>query len=100
MAAISFDTLKFVEKLKAAGISDAHAKAESEALQGVLAETLDSQLTTKTDLINLERRIDGINAKIDQLDTRISGELSLLKWMMGLVLGGILALVLRAFFPV
>ncbi len=66
----------------------------------MLAETLDSQLTTKTDLINLERRIDGINAKIDQLDTRISGELSLLKWMMGLVLGGILALVLRAFFPV
>ena len=99
MATISFDTPKFLEKLKAAGISDAHAKAESEALQSVLAETLDSQLTTKTDLINLERRIDGINAKIDQLDTRISGELSLLKWIMGLVLGGILALVLRAFFP-
>jgi hypothetical protein len=32
MAAITFDTLKFVEKLKAAGISDAQAKAESEAL--------------------------------------------------------------------
>ena len=28
MAAITFDTLKFVEKLKAAGISDAQAKAE------------------------------------------------------------------------
>lgn len=36
MAAITFDTLKFVEKLKAAGISDAQAKAESEALPGVL----------------------------------------------------------------
>jgi len=100
MAAITFDTLKFVEKLKAAGISDAQAKAESEALQGVLAETLGSQLVTQTDLIKLERRLDGIDAKIDRLDTRISGELTLLKWMMGLVLGGILALVLRAFFPV
>ena len=100
MAAITFDTLKFVEKLKAAGISDAQAKAESVALQGVLAETLGSQLATQTDLIKLERRLDGIDAKIDRLDTRISGELTLLKWMMGLVLGGILALVLRAFFPV
>lgn len=99
MAAITFDTLKFVEKLKAAGISDAQAKAESEALQGVLAETLDSQLATKSDLIKLERRMDGIDAKIDRMDTRISGELTLLKWMLGLVLGGILALVLRAFFP-
>ncbi len=100
MAAITFDTLKFVEKLKAAGISDAQAKAESEALQSVLAETLGSQLATQTDLIKLERRLDGIDAKIDRLDTRISGEFTLLKWMMGLVLGGILALVLRAFFPV
>lgn len=100
MAAITFDTLKFVEKLKAAGISDAQAKAESEALQGVLAEILDSQLATQTDLIKLERRLDSIDAKIDRLDTRMSGELTLLKWMMGLVLGGILALVLRAFFPV
>lgn len=99
MTAITFDTLKFVEKLKAAGISDAQAKAEAEALQSVLAETLDSQLATKNDLIKLERRLDGIDAKIDRLDTRISGELTLLKWMMGLVLGGILALVLRAFFP-
>lgn len=99
MSAITFDTLKFVEKLKAAGISDAQAKAESEALQSVLAETLDSQLATKNDLIKLERRLDGIDAKIDRLDTRIAGELTLLKWMMGLVLGGILALVLRAFFP-
>jgi len=63
-------------------------------------ETLGSQLATQTDLIKLERRLDGIDAKIDRLDTRISGELTLLKWMMGLVLGGILALVLRAFFPV
>jgi hypothetical protein len=96
MAVMTVDTLK----LKATGISGAQAKAESDALQGMLAKTLDSQLTTKTDLINLECRIDGINAKIDQLDTRISGELSLLKWMIGLVLGGILALVLREFFPV
>lgn len=37
MAAVTFDTLKFVEKLKAAGVSDGQAKAEAEALQGVFA---------------------------------------------------------------
>ncbi len=100
MASITFDTLKFVEKLKAAGISDAQAKAESEALQGVLAEALDSQLATKSDLVKLDRRMDGLDAKIDRMETRISGELTLLKWMMGLVLGGILTLILRIFFPV
>ena len=35
MAAMTFDTLKFVEKLKSAGVPDAQAKAEAEALQGV-----------------------------------------------------------------
>ena len=32
MTAITFDTLKFVEKLKAAGVPEGHAKAEAEAL--------------------------------------------------------------------
>ena len=33
MAMAAFDTLKFVERLTAAGISAAHAKAEAEALR-------------------------------------------------------------------
>ena len=98
MATITFDTLKFVEKLKAAGIPEAQAKAESEALQVVLAEALDSQLATKNDLIKLDRRLDGLDAKIDCMDTRISGELTLLKWMMGILIAGIMSLVIKTFF--
>jgi hypothetical protein len=37
MSTITFDTLKFVERLKAAGISEAHAKAEVEALADALS---------------------------------------------------------------
>ena len=98
MSTVTFDTLKFVEKLKAAGISDAQAKAESEALQGVLAEALDSQLATKNDLIKLDRRLDGLDAKIDRMDTRISGELTLLKWMMGIIIAGVMSIVIKTFF--
>lgn len=29
----------------------------------------------------------------------LKGDLLLLKWMMGLILGGVLALILRSFFP-
>ena len=98
MSTITFDTLKFVEKLKAAGISDAQAKAESEALQGVLAEALDSQLANKNDLIKLDRRLDGIDAKIDRMDAKMSGELTLLKWMLGILIASIMSIVIKTFF--
>jgi hypothetical protein len=98
MATVTFDTLKFVEKLKAAGISDAQAKAESEALQSVLAEALDSQLATKSDLIKLDRRLDGLDAKIDRMDTKMSGELTLLKWMLGFLIASVMSIVIKTFF--
>ena len=82
MAMITFDTLKFFEKLRAAGVNELHAKAESEALVSAFSEAMDSQLATKSDINGLER------------------ELLVLKWMVGLVLGGILTLVLKAFFPI
>ena len=82
MATITFDTLKFVEKLRAGGVPEEQAKAEAEALVMAFSEAMDSQLDTKTDINRLER------------------ELVVVKWMVGLVLGGILALILKAFFPV
>lgn len=82
MATITFDTLKFVERLKAGGVPESQAKAEAEALVSVFSEAMDSQLATKIDINRLER------------------ELLVVKWMVGLVLGGVLALILKAFFPV
>ena len=82
MATITFDTLKFVEKLKAGGVSEVQAKAEAEALVTVFSEAMDSQLATKLDINRLER------------------EVLVIKWMVGLVLGGILTLIIKAFFPV
>jgi|APCry1669189101_1035198.scaffolds.fasta_scaffold102474_1 hypothetical protein len=82
MSTITFDTLKYVEKLKAAGVPEAQAKAEAEALVTAFSEAMDSQLATKSDINRLER------------------ELIVVKWMVGLVLGGILTLILKAFFPV
>ncbi|MGG7055794.1 hypothetical protein [Nitrosomonas sp. ANs5] len=80
MATVTFDTLKFVERLKAAGVPEAQAKAEAEALALALSEAMESQLATKVDVNRIER------------------ELLVIKWMIGLVLGGIVTLILKAFF--
>lgn len=80
MATLTFDTLKFVERLTAAGVPLAQAKAEAEAL----AEALQSSaldLATKQDLRELEARLSGefkasiANAKAD-----------IIKWLAGLLI--------------
>ena len=80
MSAITFDTLKFVEKLKSAGVPEAQAKAEAEALVSAFSEAMDAQIATKSDIHRIEK------------------ELAVLKWMSGIVMGGILALIMKTFF--
>ena len=82
MATITFDILKFVERLKAGGVPEEQAKAEAEALVTAFSEAMDSQLATKSDI------------------NRLEPELLVIKWMVGLVIGGILTLILKAFFLV
>ncbi|MGH8531566.1 MAG: DUF1640 domain-containing protein [Gammaproteobacteria bacterium] len=73
MATVTFDTLKFVERLKAAGVPEAQAKAMAEAQQDALSESVAMQLATKADLAELK--------------------LEVIKWMVGLALAQISLLV-------
>lgn len=80
MTTIAFDTLKFVERLKAAGVPDSQAKAFAEAQRDAFAEATDSALATRADILD------------------IKSELRLLKWMVGLSLAlsaGVLSLLAR-----
>jgi hypothetical protein len=85
--AIQFDTLRFVEKLKSAGVPEAQAKAEAEALATALGESASGLLATKDDIVGI---------KLDLAE--VKSEQKLLKWMLGLILAGIVALVMKAFF--
>jgi hypothetical protein len=49
MAAITFDTLKYANRLKSAGVPDKQAEAEAEALSEALEVNL-KELVTKEDL--------------------------------------------------
>jgi len=54
MTAVTFDTLKFANRLKAAGVPAQQAEAEAEALADALSS---SDLATRTDLIELKTDI-------------------------------------------
>ena len=96
MATVTFDTLKFVEKLRAAGVSEPQAKAQAEVLVSALSEAIEVQLATKQDIRDV--RSDIAKLEREQI-VPIQRDLFVLKWMMGLMIGGIAALVLKAFFP-
>ena len=86
MSTLTFDTLKYAERLEKAGIPREHAKAEAEALADVMASGM-QELPTKAD--------------ITQLRTEINGEMKLIRWMVGLSLAlsiGIIALLAKLFF--
>jgi len=54
VSTITFDTLKFANKLKAAGVPAQQAEAEAEALVDALSS---SEIATRTDLIELKTDI-------------------------------------------
>jgi hypothetical protein len=87
MSAITFDTLKYANKLKSAGVPDKQAEAEAEALSEALEVNL-KVLVTK----------EYLDAKFQQELAPIRTDLAVLKWMTGLMMAGVISLVLKAFF--
>jgi len=87
MATVTFDTLKFANRPKDAGVPATHAEAEAKALSEVFETNL-SELATKEDLRH----------EIRELDLRIHGQMLLMKWMLGLLFAGVASLILKSFF--
>ncbi len=88
--AVTFDTLKFVEKLRARGFAEEQAKGMAEAFQEAQATQLEG-LATKTDIQEVKRDIQALELKLE-------GQLTLIRWMLGILIAGVLSLVLKAFF--
>lgn len=64
MTSVTFDTLKFANKLKTAGIPPAHAEAEAEALEEVLKTNLQESRNGKA-LARLEANMEKGFAEVD-----------------------------------
>jgi len=72
MAATTFDTLGYFEKLKAAGFSESQAKAQVE----VIREIIEDKVATKRDVQELKRDMREMEArletKIKELELRLT----------------------------
>ncbi len=87
-AIITFDTLKYADRLEAAGVPPQQAKAEAQALAEVLSS---SEVASARDLERLE-------AQIVLLRTEMNSRFTLLQWMLGLLLAGVASLIIKSFF--
>jgi len=74
MSAITFDTLKYANRLKAAGMDPRLAEEQAEALADALTEQ--TQLASKTDLVELR-----MATKADLADAKTD----LIQWVAGML---------------
>lgn len=92
MNAISFDTLRFVKRLQAAGYSPEQAEAQAEAYADAVADLL----VTKPDLElakhELQTSIAAVNSNIETTAATLraefrEGNLNLIKWIVPMLVG-------------
>ncbi len=87
MTTITFDTLKFTQRLERAGIPHDQAVAMVEAQKESLSEIMEAHLATKFDVQDV---------KIKQVEH--DGQFALIKWMLGILVAGVLSIVVKTFF--
>lgn len=105
MAVATFDTLKFANTLKAAGVPDKQAEAQAVAFAEMVQVNF-KELATKEDLgllkLDLDHAVEAVKRDITDLKTEIKHDLQtmqakqqadslLLKWMLGATFTGVIA---------
>lgn len=119
MSSTTFDTLKFANKLKAAGVPSAQAEAEADALAVALGEQRveldalisaqrkaledavkpdfsEAGLRSENAITRMEAKIDKGFAEVDKGFAEMKGEMLLLKWMLGVLIAAMAALLVKA----
>ena len=86
MTTITFDTLKFTQILEKSGIPHEQAVAMAEAQRESLAEIMVAHVVTKQDVQDI---------KYKQIEH--DGQFTLLKWMLGVLIAGMMAVVVKLF---
>jgi len=99
-ALTAFDTLKYANKLEEAGVPEAQAKVQAEAMkeqndtvQEFIEDKIDNTLATKHDIKGLDVKIAELAVKMKELEIEIKqlGN-SLLYKLGGMIVGGVVVL--------
>lgn len=94
MATITFDTLKFVKTLEASGMPTQQAEAVAAAVRD---STDSADLVTRKDL---QLELQKLKSDVQNELSPMKADILLLKWMTGVGVAGIVALVAKAFLHV
>lgn len=81
-----FDTLRYVERLKSAGVPEVHAKAKVEALAVALAESVGSRRPDMGDIASVKAGLGAIRS-----------EIKMILWLTTMALAGVVLLLARGF---
>ena len=98
MSTITFDTLRYAKQLEASGIPAAQAEAFVNAQREILSEALDVTLATKSDIREVRLDIAKLEATTKSDIAKLDKELAVIKWMVGMVMAGVAAQILKTFF--
>ncbi|MDR2638901.1 MAG: CCDC90 family protein [Helicobacteraceae bacterium] len=97
---MAFDTLATVERLQAAGFQESQAKGVSAVLKealGVASEGLATKQDLKAEIAALDTKLSLEIAELKGDNKAIRAELGAIKWLVGSVLLGTLAIIVKLF---
>jgi hypothetical protein len=95
MATITFDTHKFIRKLRDAGFDERQAEGISDAIQSV---DIGHDLATRRDVETVRQEIRELELRMDTKLETVCGDMKAMKWMLGVIVAGVIALVMKSFF--
>jgi hypothetical protein len=95
--AIQFDTLRYVEKMRSAGVSEEQAKAGAEALSAAFSEATSGVLATKDDIVSVKMEVVAVRTDLKVEIADVKSDLKIVKWAALLILAGVISLVLKSF---
>ncbi|MFI3118895.1 MAG: hypothetical protein QX191_02240 [Methylococcaceae bacterium] len=74
------------------------AAAIAEAQKDAFSESLDNMIASRQDMTNLGKQIDKIESTLPLELADIRKEQAVQRWMLAVTVGGIVALIIKAFF--
>jgi len=98
MTSITFDTYELIKELKQSGFNEEQAEGLSSAFKRTHELQLEG-LATKHDLRELQLELESkFDNRLNQLESKIEGELKLIKWGLALVIAVTVLPVLKDLF--
>ncbi|MBT8421180.1 MAG: CCDC90 family protein [Gammaproteobacteria bacterium] len=102
MAAITFDTHRFIQTLRSAGVEEKQAEAFSIAFRDAQGE---AELATKGDMRDVKAEMRELKAEISEVKTEVaalrnemSAKFDSIRWVLLIIVIAVLAPIIKEFF--